>query len=245
MAEAHTKTLEPIPHHRVRVFENHRTAVAAAAECFAACLGRVCRSRVALAGGSTPKALYSLLAGPEFDRALPWPMIDFFFGDERCVPPNDSESNFAMVQEVLFTPRSINQNQVARWQGERPPREALELARRRLLVLAGRQPMFDVVLLGLGEDAHTASLFPGAVPDTHQFAALAQHPQTGQPRITLTPRALRSTRETFFLVLGENKARAVARSLQLEAGSGLPARLVCRKAVWFLDRHAASGLDDY
>ncbi|MBM4125235.1 MAG: 6-phosphogluconolactonase, partial [Nitrospira sp.] len=124
--------------------------------------GRFC---VALSGGSTPRALHGILAGAAFSEQLDWRRVSFFFGDERCVPPDHPESNFAMAEETLFRPLKIAPGQIHRMRGEADPDEAARAYEMAVCEQFGVQPpvwpSFDLVLLGLGEDGHTASLFPG------------------------------------------------------------------------------------
>src|SRR5207249_5318452 len=145
------------------------------------------RFRVALSGGTTPKGLYAALAGPDFSTKLAWPRVDFYFGDERCVPPDHPDSNFDMANQTLFRPLKIQPEQIFRMSGEddRPERAALqyeELLRKEFSVLAPARPSFDLVLLGLGEDGHTASLFPGmqAMNERERLVVATTAPQGGK-----------------------------------------------------------------
>ena len=118
---------------------------------------------VVLAGGSTPRRLYSLLAEPPYREKVPWSKTLFVFGDERCVPPDDEASNYRMARETLFEPLEIPEHHVFRMKGEQPPAEAARRYEVRLsdVFLGERKRHFDLVLLGIGPDGHTASLFPG------------------------------------------------------------------------------------
>jgi len=203
-----------------------------------------------VSGGSTPQPLYRLLA-TRYRSSFPWGGTEVFFADERCVPPGDARSNFGAVQESLFGEVAIARRQVHRLRGELRP--ASEAARRYARVLGppdpdGSVPRFDVVLLGLGPDGHTASLFPGSPALRERRRAVVAVPRAGQPpfvpRLTLTLPALASSREVCFLVAGAEKADAVAGTF----GSGtlgsdrFPASRVrsAGPVRWFLDRAAAS-----
>ena len=229
-------------------------AVVRAGEAAVAARGRF---TIALAGGETPRALYHELAERYGDRPL-WAATDVFFGDERCVPPNDSASNFAMAQAALLSRVAVPEARVHRIAGELPPAEAAwaydALLRRELAAAAGTagaagtSATFDVALLGVGADAHTASLFPHdhAALDERARWALAVHAPPGvapPERITLTLPALNRSRAVWVMAAGAGKAGAVRQSL-----SGRdpvpPAGLVrgSEETVWFLDRAAAAEL---
>jgi 6-phosphogluconolactonase len=234
--------------HEIRVFEDKTAFLDGAAEIVVSTLGRApAGARVALAGGSTPIPLYERLSAPTLRDRVGWQRVRFTFTDERCVPPDDKESNYRMARETFLDPLGVSGDRVIRIRGEDPPEKGAEKAHRTLLGWAQRVPMFDLVLLGLGPDGHTASLFPAdAWPDFGARLAFATKHPGGQDRITLTPEALRSSRRTVFLVSGESKTEAVARTLTAdEATPRTPARMVVgasRLALWLLDRAAASGL---
>lgn len=212
------------------------------------------RFRVALSGGTTPKGLYAALAGPAFSTKLAWPRVDFYFGDERCVPPDHPDSNFCMANETLFRPLTIQPAQVFRMLGEdnRPARAALqyeELLRKRFSASPPAWPRFDLVLLGLGEDGHTASLFPGtqALDEREKLVVATTAPQGVKDRLTLTAPAINSARAIVFLVSGSSKANAVWLALEapVQNNRRVPARLIrpeTGRLIWLLDRTAASEL---
>jgi 6-phosphogluconolactonase len=205
------------------------------------------RIAVCLSGGSTPKRLYALLAGPDYAARVPWTRLHWFFGDDRAVPWDDPRSNVRMVREAFGHGSEIPPSHFHFI----PSDEGIEagaLAYERTLLdfygadtLDPARPLFDLVLLGLGEDGHTASLFPGkpAVEETRALAAPV--PEAGLepfvPRISLTIPTLCSARHVLFLVTGAGKRAPLAR---LAAGEDLPAGRVNGKQVaWLLD--AASG----
>jgi 6-phosphogluconolactonase len=182
---------------------------------------------VALAGGSTPRAAYEQLAGMEVD----WSRCTIWFGDERCVPPDDDRSNFAMVQKALLDGLSRSAPDVRRIKGERGPQGGADSYEDELrAAFAGRPPAFDLVLLGLGPDAHCASLFPDheALEERRRLAVGVDHPSLAPlvPRVTLTLPALNAARDVLFLVTGEEKAMAVRRAFSGRPSSSAPASLV-------------------
>lgn len=205
--------------------------------------------RVALAGGSTPRALYRKLARPPRRRSIRWSRVRFFWGDERCVPPDDEKSNYRMALETLLRPLGIPARQVFRMKGEQGSAQAARAYEETLRgQFRGRPARFDLVLLGLGKDGHTASLFPGT-------AALAQDsrlvvanfvPGLSQWRITLTYPAINSARRVVFLVSGAEKAVAAAKILQKQRShKDMPASGIAPSRgtlLWLLDEAAASKL---
>jgi 6-phosphogluconolactonase len=205
--------------------------------------------RVVLAGGSTPRPLYARLTRAPRRRAIRWDRARFFFGDERCVPPDHDRSNYRMVREVLLDPLKIPARHVSRMKGEEEPARAArayeEAIRRQF---SGRPARFDLVFLGLGEDGHTASLFPSteALAERRRLVAANHVPKFSEWRLTLTFRALNAARRVIFLVSGPEKAIAAAKILKRERGyQDLPASAVCPRRgtlLWLLDEAAASGM---
>lgn len=169
-----------------------------------------------VSGGQTPKTLYALLAGGTFKDQIDWRNTQVVFGDERCVPGDHAESNFRMVREALLQHVPLPESNVHRIEGEREPELAARAYETRLRALLGVAPAggpareFDLVLLGLGQDAHTASLFPGSQDDPARWVE-ARQPEHGLARVTLTPTALNAARSVLFLVAGSDKAAALAR----------------------------------
>jgi 6-phosphogluconolactonase len=176
------------------------------------------RCSLALAGGRTPKDTYALLAGRCRDK-IPWPSVHLFWGDERCVPPVDPDSNFRMASEVLLGRIPIPPGNVHRILGERPPELAAEAYERELRTFfpAGASlPAFDLVILGAGADGHTASLFPGspALEESKRWVMAVEAPG-GVPcshRVTLTLPAINASKKVIFLITGAEKS-AVVRDL--------------------------------
>ncbi len=198
------------------------------------------RFRIALAGGSTPRALYpALVAGVDWTRA------HVFFGDERAVPPGDSKSNYRMVRETLLDPARVSPANVVRWRAEDPDLDAAARDYEAALRAGASAPWLDLALLGLGPDGHTASLFPGtsALAEEDRLAVAVDVPEMGTRRLTLTYPALCGAREVCFLVTGREKAAALA--TVVEVGHLPAARIVRRTSgpvTVFCDREAASAL---
>lgn len=199
-------------------------AATAAAE-IAQALGQGARSLV-LAGGTTPKRSYELLASLEVE----WGRVTVLFGDERCVPPDHPDSNYRMAKEALLD--RVAPATVCRMAGELGPDEGAELYAQ---VLAATAPL-DLVTLGVGEDGHTASLFPGHPALRAEGLAIGIHdsPKPPPQRVTLTLNALQSARRVIILATGAGKADAVAKAKRGEVPSGMIA-----DARWLIDRAAA------
>jgi 6-phosphogluconolactonase len=212
------------------------------------------RFAVALAGGSTPRAMYELLAvGRRHGHPkLPWSRLHFFFGDERAVPPDHPESNFRMASEALLAHVPVPAANVHRIHAELEPARAAEdyeadLRRFFALSLHGL-PRFDLILLGLGADGHTASLFAGspALRETRRLVTAHPASQSRAARLTLTLPVLNAAAEVLFVVSGADKAPVVRAVLHGPARRpALPAQRVRPdkgRLLWLLDEAAASGL---
>lgn len=208
------------------------------------------RFSVALSGGSTPGGLYRLLAQDPFRRQVPWQQVHLFWADERSVPPDDPESNYRLAREALIDRVPIPAGNVHRVQGELEPGAAARAYERDLSdYFCGPRTRFDLVLLGLGGDGHTASLFPGsdALQESDRLALAVEAHYEGRPasRVTLTLPAINSARHVWFLVTGSAKAGIVRAVLEGE-GSDLPAQQIRPTAgalIWLLDSGAASQLE--
>lgn len=212
------------------------------------------RFLVVLSGGSTPKALYAKLAGPDFSARLEWSRVRFFFGDERCVPPSHQESNYGMAAASLFQPLKIQPGQVFRMQGEdndpdRAARLYEALLRQECGTVDGEWPTFDTLLLGLGEDGHVASLFPGteALNERTRWVVATTSPRGVASRLTLTLGVINRAGVVIFLVTGRHKAGVVRAVLEGHASPvpPFPAVLVRPergRLIWFLDQAAAAEL---
>jgi 6-phosphogluconolactonase len=201
---------------------------------------------LAVSGGSTPKLLFQSMVASRFR----WPRVHLFFVDERCVPPNDPESNYRLANENLITPAHIPPAQVHRIPAEIKPETAAQKyvddIRNFFGLEEGEQPHFDVVQCGMGPDAHTASLFPGepAIDDRDGIAAALYVQKMAKWRVTLLPGALLAAKNTVFLVAGPDKAPAVGDVYHQEFDpKHYPAQLISRqgkRVSWFLDQAAAA-----
>ena len=205
--------------------------------------------RVALSGGGTPRALFQALASRRFRGRIDWGRARVFFVDERSVPPTHERSNYRMAKEHLLGPLRIPEANVFRMRGEDDPRHAArDYARVLSREFAGDTPRFDSVLLGVGADGHTASLFPGtpAATERRRPAVANFVPAQGEWRITLTLPVLNAARRVVFAAVGEEKRSIVSSILRRRRGSSsLPASLVKPKRgslVWVLDEAAAAGI---
>jgi 6-phosphogluconolactonase len=184
------------------------------------------RFRIALAGGSTPRALY-----PHLVTGIDWTRTDVFFGDERAVPPDDPQSNYRMARETLLAPAGVPEANVFRWQAESPDLDAAARDYEQALRARGAPPWIDLALLGLGPDGHTASLFPGtpALAVEDRLAVAVEVPQLATRRLTLTYPTLLGATHVMFLVTGAEKRAALADVLR--PGSTLPAARIIQRSA--------------
>jgi 6-phosphogluconolactonase len=202
---------------------------------------------VALSGGSTPKKLFELLAA-RGASALPWPQIQLWWGDERCVPPDHADSNYRMTRDALIAPLALDPTRVHRIRGEADPDLAAADYARELAGALGTPPVFDLVWLGMGPDGHTASLFPNspALAETARtvVANRVDSPLTkGQAtRITLTFPVFAAARHTRFLVAGADKAATLAQVLAGPSGHFPSQQIRGADVAWLVDRAAAGAL---
>ena len=206
---------------------------------------------VALSGGTTPQTLYSLLAQPPYAARAWWQKTHLFFCDERCVLPDDPESNYGQVQRLLLDHLTASDPQVYRVRGEwQPPDAAVDYTHQLSLVAdAGYAwPRFDLVLLGMGTDGHTASLFPGSQPDPAAAVLAVQAHYQDRPacRVSLTPCVLNMSHQVFFMTTGANKAETLVKVLTGQPDLlGLPAQRinpVAGRVTWLVDEAAATHL---
>ncbi len=202
---------------------------------------------IALSGGTTPKAIYELLATPAFRGRLEWNKVHMFFGDERCVPPDHRESNYRMVREALLERASIQTLNIHRIHAELPPSEAAKRYEKEVATyFDGGHPRFDLVMLGMGEDGHTASLFPGTavLNENRRMVAETFVPQLNTSRITLTFPAINHSRTVLCLVTGKGKAPVLREVLEERPGKYPVERVAPGQGdlLWYLDKEAASQL---
>ena len=210
------------------------------------------RFTVALSGGSTPTALYALLATAEYRNRLDWSRVHLFWSDERCVPPDHPESNFRMVQESLLSKVEIRRENIHRMAGEKDPQAAAadyENELRRVFNPAqDGLPRFDLIYLGLGEDGHTASLFPGtaALSENQRWVTVAYVERLQAHRLTLTLPVINAAAQITFLVSGQSKRAIVKQILGADADSSiLPAAKISPtdgRLTWLITQDAAEEL---
>ncbi|MDO1511338.1 6-phosphogluconolactonase [Maribacter confluentis] len=202
---------------------------------------------VALSGGSTPKIVFDVLA-EKFSDKVDWNLIHFYWGDERCVAPDDDESNYKMTVKHLLSKINIPEKNIHRIKGEENPKEEAKRYGELLEDLLPKElglPQFDLVILGMGDDGHTASIFPHELklwvsPDNCE---VAMHPESGQLRVSLTGRIINNAKTVTFLVTGKSKAEKVKVIIDREEDYlDYPASHVSPKTkdlVWFMDAAAA------
>ena len=206
------------------------------------------RFGIALSGGSTPRDLHVKLANPPFKDEIDWAHVHVFFGDERCVPPGDPQSNYRMALDTLLSHVPIPHEQVHRMKGDLPPDEAAAEYERELKEFFGAEPpTLDVVLLGMGDNGHCASLFPGchALHEQQRWVVAEFIPEVNMWRITLTPVVLNAAREVVFLVAGANKAEMLRQVLEGPFEPDVrPAQIVrpAGELIWMVDAAAAARL---
>lgn len=205
------------------------------------------RFNIALSGGSSPRRLYELLASDQYRNRIEWNKVFFFFGDERYVPLNDSDSNFLMAKKSLFEPLSISDEHVFAVNTSLRPGEAAHDYEVRLLHhFKDPHCRFDLILLGLGDNSHTASLFPFTTV-LHEQKALIKEvfvDEVKMYRITFTAPLINAARSIVFLVYGSGKAKAVQHILEGEENMiAYPAQLIRPEdgeLIWFMDEAAAA-----
>jgi 6-phosphogluconolactonase len=236
------------------VYETPEELAEAAARDFAAraegAIGERGRFTVAFAGGSTPRATYKVLAQYYADR-IDWSRVHAFFGDERTVSPEHEDSNYRMVHETVLS--RVPVGSVHRMHGELPPEEAAAAYEEELREFFGRSSVFafDLILLGLGEDGHTLSLFPetSALDVTGRWVVANAVPKFQTTRLTLTVPVINAARAVTFLVAGEDKAGALKEVLEGDADPRVyPARFVRPESgdlTWMVDRAAAGSLKKF
>jgi 6-phosphogluconolactonase len=205
---------------------------------------------VALSGGNTPRAAYELLADESRAGELSWSDVFIYFGDERCVPPDDEQSNFRMAQKAFLDAVAIPAANVHRIRGEIDPVTAAADYAQILRTDMGDPPRLDLVLLGLGPDGHTASLFPGTPPDTDDDALVRAVYSESQSmwRVTVTPKVINAAQTVAFAVEGVEKTAILADVLEgLRDPTKYPAQIVAPepgRLLWLVDELAAGMLHE-
>jgi 6-phosphogluconolactonase len=240
---------------RLLIFDDAEETARAATARFAEIADESVRARgrfsVALSGGSTPRRIYELLAGEDFRARVDWSKAHVFFGDERCAPPEDEASNYRAAREALLSRVGVPAQNVHRMIGEGDAAANARLYEDELRSFFGdaSPPAFDLVMLGLGEDGHTASLFPGtpALEERGAWVVANWVEKLGAYRLTLTAPVINRAAHVMFVVTGAGKAESLREVLEGEREPRrLPAQLiqpVGGSLEWFIDRAAAAKLE--
>jgi 6-phosphogluconolactonase len=201
---------------------------------------------IALSGGSTPLAIFDVWVA-EYSTKIKWNNCRFFWVDERCVPPTDDESNYKLANAHLFSKLDIDDDHIFRIMGELHPMDALTEYIEEINVHVPRQnglPVFDLVVLGMGDDGHTASIFPNEINlwSSENICVIGHHPTTGQSRITLTGSVINHSKKIVFIVTEASKSQKMKEIIGNETvANEYPASLVDKaKTIWLLDKEAAS-----
>lgn len=240
----------PMTRRRIKVYADHQSLSGAAARLVERsarkAIGRRGVFRLVLAGGSTPRDLYAELASEPCRSRIGWTRAEIFWGDERCVPPQHADSNFRMADELLISKLGIPKESVHRIRGELDPEQAAEGYAEELMAATGeRVPRFDLVLLGMGDDGHTASLFPDTpdLAEERRIVIPTLSPKPPRERVSLSLRTINAARTIVFLVGGKGKAEVLGEVLLApEPRSDLPASLVAPergRLFWLLESDAA------
>jgi 6-phosphogluconolactonase len=240
----------------IKIFADTEQLNRSAADKFVEIAGASIRSEngnftVALAGGSTPKLLYQLLAGSEYKNKVDWTKVFFFFGDERNVSPNDKDSNFRLANENLFIPLQISETNILRWNTEIGEADIIAGDYETVLFIffaldeENRFPKFDLILLGMGADGHTASLFPHTIALKEKKRNAVANPvkKLDTTRLTLTFPLINNARNVLFLIKGEEKAETLHKVLrgdfQPEKYPAQAVKLKDGKLLWLIEKQAA------
>ncbi|HVD97940.1 MAG TPA: 6-phosphogluconolactonase [Cytophagaceae bacterium] len=204
---------------------------------------------IALSGGSTPKLLFALLAEEAYKNKIDWSKVHLFWGDERCVPPDHADSNYKMTYEQLISKINIPAGNIHRVLGENDPQEEAKRYSKEIDTLLPKEnhlPVFDLVMLGMGDDGHTLSVFPHEIGllKSDKICEVATHPTSGQKRVTLTGKIANNATVAAFLVTGSNKAEKVLEIFKKENNwNSYPAAHIHPshgKLYWFMDKDAAA-----
>jgi 6-phosphogluconolactonase len=202
---------------------------------------------IALSGGKTPKILFTIL-GDSFSKSVNWDYVHLFWSDERCVQPENTDSNYGMTRDLLLEKINIPESNIHRIRGEGDPyREARRYSHEIMNFTRSIEgdPVFDQIILGLGEDGHTASIFPGneKLLLSDKICEAVNHPSTSQKRITLTTHVINCADSVSFLAAGRRKAKVIAEILNNRSGSEkYPAAHIAPlngRVSWYLDKEAA------
>lgn len=245
---------------KVTVYPDDASLIKAAADLIIESAAQAITARgrftLALSGGSTPRPVYARLATADYRERIDWSKVQIFFGDERCVPPEDPQSNYRMVRTALLDQVPIPPGNIHRIRGEDAPEKAaagytdvLQHTFGGNTVIGGPPPEgFDLILLGMGDNGHTGSLFPGlaAVTETVRWVVALYIEVVGMWRVTLTPVIINAARQVAFLVSGAEKAAMLQRVLEGPYQPVvLPSQIikpVAGELLWLLDAPAAANL---
>jgi 6-phosphogluconolactonase len=201
---------------------------------------------VALSGGSTPELLFNILS-EKFAESVPWKFVHIFWGDERCVPPDNAESNFGIAWRKFLSKIEIPDLNIHRIHGEDEPEKEASRYSEEISLHTGKRdgmPLFDLILLGLGEDGHTASIFPGhtGLLYSDKICDVAIYPLTQQKRISLTVKVINNAEDVTFLVTGNKKEEIVKKIFRQDASAlNYPATYIVPvygRLNWFIDKEA-------
>ncbi len=226
------------------IFKDKQTVAQAFANYLAEQIEKANTFHIALSGGSTPKILFQLLAD-QYAKKIDWQKVHLYWGDERCVPPTDADSNYGMTKEKLIDHIPIPFVNVHRVLGARnPTEEAIRYGKEIQWCLPEEKglPVFDVVMLGMGSDGHTASIFPHQMEllTTNDICGVATHPESGQKRVTLTGPVINHAKQVHFLVTGGSKNDKVQAIFNKEGNYlDYPAAHI-KGAIWWMDEAASS-----
>lgn len=206
---------------------------------------------IALSGGSTPKSIFDYWSANHVDD-IDWKSIYLFWGDERCVPPTDGQSNYKMTKDHLLDNVPIPEKNIFRIKGENNPADEAKRYSNLLEMevdMVDDVPSFDIVILGMGDDGHTASIFPHEIDlwDSEEYCVVATHPDSGQKRVSLSGDVINNAKRVAFLVTGANKAEKVEKIFSSldDVKDIYPAAKVdpvSGELVWFLDKAAAANI---
>lgn len=236
-----------------RIFEDKNQLAKAFSEDLMELINGKDSVHIALSGGSTPKVIFDYVAS-NFSDQIKWDNAHFYWGDERCVVPTDDQSNYKMTVDHLFSKINIPESNIHRVHGEQDP--VGEAERYGQLIESNLPsdfdvPVFDLVILGMGDDGHTASIFPHQMElfNSENNCEVAEHPYSGQKRITITGKIINAAQNVAFLVTGANKQQKLREIFEKSTGyESYPAAHVSplsKQLTWFLDKSAAEGMDLY
>ncbi|OFX36218.1 MAG: 6-phosphogluconolactonase [Bacteroidetes bacterium GWF2_42_66] len=233
----------------VKIYEDSEKVVKAFAKEFYKIVNDSNQKRfdIALSGGETPKILFQHLSS-KYREKLPWQRLHFWWGDERCVAPDHEDSSFGVANSLLFSKIEIPAENIHRVKGENDPvTEAQSYGQQLQEQLNHRNgwPVFDLIILGMGKDGHTASIFPNQIKllESEHVCEVASHPESGQKRVTLTGKVLNNAHRVYFLVTGNGKARRVSQIMNnVKKAQKYPAYHIIPEngdLYWYLDEDAA------